>query len=1075
MANTKPPDDKRLIEDYLPIEAISAEASREKSVRKGHISTLHLWWARRPLVACRAAVYGALVPAERWVKEIELKTPPEDAEKAEKIRNGKKKGLNRKAAREFVTKLCRYPKSNPTKAADVRLKRETEAAIVEAQRHILEAHADRLTAELLDAKVVGKLPAWVAEFKFTGEQVSYDDIENGRAPRPRVLDMFAGGGAIPLEALRLGCEAHALDLNPVAHIIELCTLVYPQKFGKPDPSARGMTGPKNAKGETTWGGLAAEVRHWGTWVLDRVRKEIGDLYPPIPDPEVWEAPPDVMFDCKTGAWLVTNPGKPKCGARLTQSLLSEDDSDDAEDEETNCCAATLLPSGFLQPVAYLWTRAVRCKRPGCSVQVPLVKQGWLCAKKGRFVAVRPVANEKTKTVQFRIVSVASEDELDFDPSNLGSGKGTACPVCATPIDLDYIKAEGASRGFSHIPMAVVATRGNAKGKHYFPSTNQESFDVSVFTDRLQQVERDYGITVPEEVLEANPRSFDVQNFGFKQWRSVFTERQLVAMTSFAGGVKLSMREAESAGLSHSYAEAVTVTLSMVLGRMADYQTAFCTWQPEFIKNTFNAPGLPMIFDFAEADPLAGSSGSWGSALGYVCAAVASFAHVCMSGSIARGSAVTNSHDDNTFDAVVTDPPYYDSRSYSNLADHFYVWHKRAIGHLFPEHFSGGLTPKKNEAIAAPYRHGGSHSAADEAYEILMQKAFAEACRVLKPERPMVCVYAHKTTAGWATLINSMMKAGFTVVEAWPVDMERRSRQNAQQTAALASSIFLVARKREVNSGVGKYEDDVQPELQQIVRERVDTLWEMGVAGADLVIAAVGAGLRAFTKYEKVEYANGEEVPAEKFLAEVEGAVLDTMMGKLFGQSGASVSAIDPASRFYVLWRFVYKTTEIEAGEAIVFTYAQHVELDGPNGLSTGKDALLEKKKSKYRVRDYSERGDNDKLGLPSEEGQSASLIDVLHRVLWLMEHSPRSLGEFLMDSHTDRERLRVLAQTLAGPALSGKSEADTAQLVGTTAAEQASLGKLLANWRSVVEDQILSTNERADIRRGQKRLSQVQE
>ena len=241
--------DRRLIEDYLPIQAISAEASREKSVRKGHISTLHLWWARRPLVACRAAVYGALVPASRFVPE----NGPEN----------KKQSLGRANAAKFVARLCRYPSdSKPEEKTDI------ERAIKEAQRHILGAHAERLTAE-------------------TGKKVTVEDIEAGRAPRPKVLDMFAGGGAIPLEALRLGCEAYALDLNPVAHIIELCTLVYPQKYGKPDPTTRGMTGAKNAKGETTWGGLAAEVRYWGNWVLEKVKAEIGDLYPPLPDPEFW--------------------------------------------------------------------------------------------------------------------------------------------------------------------------------------------------------------------------------------------------------------------------------------------------------------------------------------------------------------------------------------------------------------------------------------------------------------------------------------------------------------------------------------------------------------------------------------------------------------------------------------------------------------------------------------------------------------------------------------------------------------------------------------------------------------------
>ncbi len=422
------------------------------------------------------------------------------------------------------------------------------------------------------------------------------------------------------------------------------------------------------------------------------------------------------------------------------------------------------------------------------------------------------------------------------------------------------------------------------------------------------------------------------------------------------------------------------------------------------------------------------------------------------------------------DAVITDPPYYDNVPYADISDFFYVWLKRSIGAHFPEHFTTSNTPKKAEAIADAGRHKGDWGAARRAYEKMMADAFSEACRALKPNGQMTVVYAHKTTLGWSTLVDALRRAGFTVTEAWPLDTEFAGRLRGYESAALASSIFLVARKRNESSGTGNYEDDVQPELQQIVRERVDALWEMGIAGADLVIACVGAGLRAFTKYEKVEYANGEEVPAEKFLAEVEGAVLDRMMEKLFGQSGGKVSAIDPASRFYVLWRFVYKVTEIEAGEAIVFTYAQHVELDGPLGLSTGKDALVEKKKAKYRTRDFTERGDNDKLGLPSDDGKPVPLIDALHRVLWLMENRPRKIGEFLNEAGPDRERLRVLAQALAGAALSGKTEEDAEKLVGTTAAEKAALGKLLANWRSVIDNAVESPTERSDRKRGQQRL-----
>ena len=288
-------DDKRLIEDYLPIDAISAEASREKSVRKGHIYVLHLWWARRPLVACRAAVYGALVPA------------PVRAERGERR---EEEILGRANAAKFVERLCLYP-GDPK-------------VIAEAQRHILEAHAERLTQE-------------------TGKTVTVGGHRGRPCATPKVLDMFAGGGAIPLEALRLGCEAYALDLNPVAHIIQLCTLVYPQKYGKPDSTARGMTGPKNEQGETTWGGLAEEVRYWGNWVLKKVKAEIGDLYPLIPDPRF--------------------KGKRELDKALLQNR--------AED----------VPPGYLIPVAYLWTRTVTCKKPTCRATVPLLKQTWLCKKK----------------------------------------------------------------------------------------------------------------------------------------------------------------------------------------------------------------------------------------------------------------------------------------------------------------------------------------------------------------------------------------------------------------------------------------------------------------------------------------------------------------------------------------------------------------------------------------------------------------------------------------------------------------------------------------------------------------------
>ena len=1038
-------NDLRLIEDYLPIEAISKEASREKSVRKGHISTLHLWWARRPLVACRAAVYGALVPADRWVKDINVKNG--NGKDVEAFKNGTKKGLNRKHAKEFVTKLCRYPKTDPTKPEDIKLKRETEAAIVEAQKHILLAHADRLTRELADAKKTGKSPAWVDEFKFKGDRVTYDDIVAGRAPRPRVLDMFAGGGAIPLEALRLGCEAYALDLNPVAHIIQLCTLVYPQKYGKPDPRERGMTGPKNAKGEPTWGGLAAEVRYWGNWVLDSVRKTIGDLYPLIPDP-----------DYKPGKDDADTPMKGAIGKQIT--MLPEDD-EDSDNEFT----AVNVPPGYLMPIAYLWTRTVRCKNPACGATVPLVKQTWLCKKKERHAALKVVAPRAAKEARFEVVEAETEEELDFDPEGHSKAGNATCPFCSTVADSEYVKLEGMAKRLGYQPMAMAAARPRSMGKVYLPVPTEGLIPCppEELDDRLARLAKDAALTTPAEPIinDCKGALFCVL-YGISTWGDIFSKRQCLSLLSFAAAIRDAEKEMRQCDCVADRSVAIATYLGAMVDKLADFNSVQCTWNytgGRGVRNSFTRQTLGMTWDFAETNPFNPAGASWVAIVEDIPAAIEMLA---LEGTtpphVNRGSATTMSCPDQSLDAVMTDPPYYDNVPYADISDFFYVWLRRTIGHLHQEHFSGQGTPKKPEAVADASRHGGDRVAATKAYEDMMRQAFREASRVLKPGATMAVVYAHKTTLGWSTLVDALRGSGFEVTEAWPLDTEMKARMRAMESAALASSITLVARKRARAAGVGNYEDHVQPHLQQIVRERVETLWDMGIAGADLLIACVGAGLRAFTKYEKVEYANGEEVPAEKFLAEVEGVVLDTMLGKLSGVTGGNVAAVDPASRFYVLWRFVYKAAEIDAGEAIVFTYAQHVELDGPSGLSDGKDALVEKKKAKYRVRDFSERGMHEKLGLPDEAGHPAPLIDILHRILWLMENSPRKFGEFLDEARPDRERLRVLAQALSGAALSGKSEEEAAKLVSTTPAEQSALGKLLANWRSLIESTMAATD-----------------
>jgi len=974
----------------LPIEAISAEASREKSVRKGHVSTLHLWWARRPLVACRAAVYGALVPASRF-------RPANGPEE-------KRDSLARANAAKFVERLCQYPGS--------------PQAIAEAQRHILEAHAERLSKE-------------------TAKLVTVEDIVEGRAPRPKVLDMFAGGGAIPLEALRLGCEAYALDLNPVAHIIELCTLVYPQKYGKPDPNARGMTGTKNAKGDlpvasrdaaqagTTWGGLAEEVRYWGNWVLEKVKAEIGDLYPLIPDPESKGRRPETQ----TGFWKT-----PK-------------------DE---------VQPGFLVPVAYLWTRTVRCKNPTCGATVPLVRQTWLCKKKGRFVALKMIAPKGKKEVRFKVVESRTEKGLGFDPAGFSKGGNATCPFCGTVADSDYVKAEGCAKRMGQQMMAVVCTRPGRQGKVYLSATDvpEQAPDDAAIRARIEALCRRTGLTVPSEPMpKPGTLGFRVQPYGVKTWGDLFTPRQMLCLLTFAAAVREAEKEIRrTCAFEEERARAVVTFLGAILDRLADFNSSLCVFNytgGRGVVHTFGRQAVPMVWDFAETDPFNPEGASWVSGIQDLPAGLRDGTQG-RSADVKRGSATALPWPDSAFDAVITDPPYYGNVPYADISDFFYVWLRRTVGHLYPEHFATETTPKKSEAVADATRYGGSQEKARLAYEEMMAQSFREAHRVLKPGGQMTVVYAHKTTLGWSTLVDALRGAGFTVTEAWPLDTEKPGRLRAQDSAALASSILLVARKRE-GQETGSYEDEVRPELEQIVRERVDSLWKMGITGADLVIAAVGAGLRAFTRFARVEYANGEEVPAERFLAEVEGVVLETLLEKIFGMAGSGVAAVDGPSRFYVLWRYTYKAAEMDAGEAIVFTYGQNVELDGPKGLSTGRHALVEKKNGKYRLRDFTERGADEKLGLP-EDGTPASLIDALHRILWLVENQPRKLNKFLDDTRPDRERLRLVAQALAGRALSGGSDDGSERAVITTVAEQAALKKLLANWRALI-DQRLAADE----------------
>jgi putative DNA methylase len=949
-------DDRRLIEDFLPIQSISSEARIENSVTqargylsKALLSILHRWWARRPLVACRAAVYAALVPADQF-RPV---NGPED----------KRDSLARANAAKFLERLCRRA----------------------VTRKDLEAAAEQIRA-----------------------------AHGGQAPR--VLDMFAGGGSIPLEAARLGCESHALELNPVAHLVELATLAYPSKFGAT---------------------LVEEVRKWSRVVFERTKAEVGDLYPPVPDPKA--------------------PAREIGGERQIRLKGMEHPQ-----------RTLTVPGGYLTPLAYLWTRTVPCRN--CNGTVPLHRQTWLRKKTAGFVALRPVTSERDRAVIYELLE-SSADEADeairqwgFDPTELSTGGETECLFCRAAVPAKYVRECGITSRIGLQMMAVVAKREGRPGKVYLPAKRPTGLepDDSILASRTEHLLREMGLSLPEELLQKvrpspNARGVSaVTRFGFTAWHQLFTKRQLLTLFTLIKHLRQAHHAMLEGGIDGDLARAVVTYLAFVVDKIAERGANVCRWDNsrETIVSPIANGNISMVWDFPEANLFGEASGSWeqsaGDVLGALEALVADGASTSI---VVRSAALSLPYTEAYFDAIVTDPPYYDNVPYADLSDFFYVWIRRAVGHLYPEHCAAELTPKKGEATALSSRHDGDMEVAKREYERMMGQAFAEARRVLKPGAPMVCVYAHKTTSGWATLVEALRQNGFVVTEAWPIDIEMEDRLHAKEAASLASNIFLVARRRET-TGAGSYERVVQPELEVVVRERVETLWEMGIAGADLVIAAVGAGLRAFTRFGRVEYDNGEEVPAEKFLAEVEGVVLETLLEKIFGVPRSGVAAVDGASRFYVLWRHTYQSRELNSGEAIVFTYAQPVELDGPRGLSVGKRALVEKKKGKYRLRDFTERGDDEQLGMPDDEGTMPPLVDVLHRVLWLVENELPNLPRFLDEAAPDRERLRLVTQALAGTALKGGEKSDGKAPLVSTPAEQAAVAKLAANWRTLVDRQI---------------------
>jgi putative DNA methylase len=797
---------------------------------------------------------------------------------------------------------------------------------------------------------------------------------------PLVVDLFAGGGSIPLEALRLGCRARSNDLNPVAYLIELCTVVYPQRFAD----------------------LAVLVDHWGRRLFDAVRPLIRDLYPSLP--------------------------------------VSHQDT-------PHSSSPRVIPS------AYLWTRTVVCPNPQCQACVPLTQHTWLVNRPQQATALRIVPQPDLGQVAFTFAHAPSSAQLGFDPEGLSARGNARCFCCGATVQSSYVKQEGKAQRLGMQLMATVFRHPTSRARMYVAAADMADHVVpldTVVNQRIAALCAEHNLSIPDEpIFDGDSRAFFTHLYGLERFGDLYTPRQLLVLLTFVAQVRQVHQQMLAEGLDADCARAVTTYLAFLVDRLADWNSSLCKWAAtsESISDTFSRQALPMAWNFAEIYPFSDGSGNLPAALARMVETINHLARIPSAAQITRGPAHECPLPDSSVDAVVTDPPYYDNVSYADLSDFFYIWLKRTVGDLYPEHFGSDLTPKKWEAIADPTRHNGDRAVANAFYTDIIRRSLEEAHRILKPAAPLVLVYAHKTTAGWASMIEALRAANFTVTEAWPINTESRGRVRAQDSAALASSIFIVARKR-MTTTTGNYSRDVLPELFATVRERVQTLASTGISGADLVVATVGGGLRAYTRFARVERDNGEELDASTFLEEVQRTALAAILELVVGLDRSGVSTIDAASQYYVLARYQYGSIAIDFDDANVLARGIGVELDGSGSLTGGSNAVLAKDKQRVQLRDYRQRGAARELGISNDH--TVALIDVLHRLLWLNEHQPASISAFLAQARPDAMRLKLLAEALAGKRLAAEPTPGVARDERTE--EQRAIGRLLPVWKRVVED-----------------------
>ncbi|MGQ4809880.1 hypothetical protein NKDENANG_03316 [Candidatus Entotheonellaceae bacterium PAL068K] len=870
---------KKLIEVALPLEAMNREAAREKSIRHGHPSTLHLWWARRPLAACRAVLFAQLVddPAS------DPRYPTEAAA-----------SLKRAELFNLIEDLVKWENTNNP---EVIHRARAEIARCVAQRLIERGELeDETIVSGRDARPRGKAGAGVTAGEIVRMQCKPQVVDDFLAAyAPPVHDPFAGGGSIPLEAKRLGLRAHASDLNPVSVLITRALIEIPPKFaGCPpiNPEWRQQHAAAQALQSSSWqgaAGLAADVRYYGKWMREAAWERIGHLYPKVKiTPQVVAAGrPDL---------------KPYAGQELTV-------------------------------IAWLWCRTVPSPDPSVGGQhAPLVHSFWLSKKRGKGAYVRPVVDRQQGTVAFQVQVGQPVDGFDPDVGTVRR-QGATCFLTHAPIPLAYVREAGKAGEMSSQLMAIVCE--GARGRVFVsPSPDQEGVADCAWPE-------DYPVTdIPEKAL-----SFSAQLYGMDQHWKLFTPRQLTALVTFSDLAQEAraqlLADARRAWSSRdgraldeggagprAYADAVATYLALTVSRQADYTSTLCSWgsSRDNLRSVFTRQALPMVWDFAEGNPFSSSSGSWRNNVEWVARVIAGW----MPGGVVtvRSRSATADAAYSVGEIISTDPPYYDNIGYADLSDFFYVWLRRSLHRVYPGLFSTMLTPKAEELIANPYRHGGSKQKAAAFFETGLGKAIGKWRKHGHADYPTTIFYAFKqaetdasgtASTGWETFLTGVIDHGFTITGTWPVRTEMSNRMVGLGTNALASSIILscvprsddapLATRRELLHALGR-------ELPGALR----TLQSGNIAPVDLAQAAIGPGIAIFSRYAGVVESDGGRMSVRTALALI-NQVLDEVLAEQEGE-------FDADTRWAVAWFEQHGMDAGDFGVAETLSKAKNTSVSG---------------------------------------------------------------------------------------------------------------------------------------------------